>query len=55
MLEYEMQSSWGSKGQIKAAEEEDDIDVEKAYAHEDNAFESELSTQEWRDLGIECG
>ena len=55
VLEYELQSSWGSKGQNQAAEEEDDGDVEKTYAYEDNAFESELSTQEWRELGIECG
>ena len=65
VLEYEMQSSWGSKGQNKAAEEEGDRegisdgeaagDGGKIYAFEDNTFESELSTQEWRDLGIECG
>ena len=65
VLEYEMQSSWGLNGQNKAAEEEGDGegisdgeaagDGGKTYAFEDNTFESELSTQEWRDLGIECG
>ena len=53
VLEYEMQSSWGSKGEEKVAECEGD--GEKAYAYEDDAFESELSTQDWRELGVECG
>ena len=53
VLEYEMQSSWGSNGEEKVAEAEGD--GEKTYAYEDDAFESELSTQDWRELGVECG
>lgn len=53
VLEYELQSSWGSK--IAEGDREGEDKREKTYAYEDNAFESELSTQEWRDLGIECG
>ena len=51
VLEYEMQSSWGPKGEEKVAEG----DGEKTYEDENDAFESELSTQDWRELGIECG
>ncbi len=59
VLEYEMQSSWGSKGGEKVAEGDGECegDGEKAYTYEyeDEAFESELSTQDWRELGVECG
>ena len=59
VLEYEMQSSWGSKGEEKVADGQGDgereDDRKKAYIDENDAFESELSTQDWRELGVECG
>ena len=54
-----MQSSWGSKGEEKVADGQGDgereDDRKKAYIDENDAFESELSTQDWRELGVECG
>ena len=59
VLEYEMQSSWGSKGEEKVAEGDGECECEgereKTYIDENDAFESELSTQDWRELGVECG
>ncbi len=58
VLEYEMQSSWGSKGEEKVAEREGEGNEEKVHEDEDEdeVFGSEFSTQDWRELGVvECG
>ena len=46
-----MQSSWGSNGEEKVVEGEGEGDGEKASEDEDEVFGSELSTQDWRELG----
>ena len=57
VLEYEMQSSWRPKN-VAETEAEAEADVEsdrrKTYEIEDEAFDSELSTQDWRELDIAC-
>ena len=58
-----MQSSWRPKNVAEAeGEGEGEGDTEgdgggageKAHEKEDEAFDSELSTQDWRELGIAC-
>ena len=56
-----MQSSWGAEvaegdGGAEAGDGEAEGDGEKTHAYDDtDPFDSELSTQDWRELGIECG
>ena len=65
VLEYEMGSSWRPKGDEKMiaeaeAEEkgegEGEGNGEEVYEfeEEEEAFDSELSTQDWRELGVAC-
>ena len=54
VLEYEMQSSWKPTVAEAEAEQDGKGDGEGVYKTKDESFESELSTQDWRELGVAC-